>query len=183
MAMMYVALLRGINVGGNRKVEMKRLKFCFESVGMSAVKTYINSGNVIFSTNEVPLSQLASHLERALEKEFGFNIPVVVRTFDQLQTIIHHLPTTWQNNDQTKCDVLFLWEEIDHPDILDRLGIKPDLEVVKYVAGAVLWYLPRQNVTRSALLKLVGTKLYSQMTVRNCNTVRKLYDLLKDVQD
>lgn len=178
--MKYVALLRGINVGGNNKVEMRRLKACFEAEGMKEVKTYINSGNVIFSSSEISADKLVTLLEKALAKEFGFTVKIVIRTVKQLEKIVQELPAEWKNDEQTKCDVLFLWEAIDKPSLLDELGIKPELEEVKYVTGAVLWCIPRQNVTRSGLMKLVGTKMYAQMTIRNCNTVRKLYELMRE---
>ena len=90
-----------------------------------------------------------------------------------------HCPTDWSNDESAKCDVMFLAEEIDSPDILARLTIKPDIDEVRYVPGAVLWRVERPKATRSGMLKLVGTELYAQMTVRNCNTARKLGALVR----
>lgn len=177
--MVYVALLRGINVGGNNKVDMKQLKASFEDAGMRAVKTYINSGNVIFVGDETDPTTLTEILETIIEKTFGFRVKVLLRSIDDIRAVADRLPETWQNNADMKCDVLFLWEQYDSPSVLQQLTIKPDLEDVEYVAGAILWRVDRQNVTRSGLIKLVGTDLYKHMTIRNCNTVRKLLLLME----
>ena len=176
--MIYVALLRGINVGGNSQVEMSRLKTVFEKLGFSEVSTYINSGNVIFSSNKLTEVKLASAIEKGIEDEFGFNVHVIVRTKGYFKQILKELPDSWQNDKAMKCDVMFLWEEIHNPDILNELMIKPDIEDVKYVSGAIIWRVDRKNAAKSGALKLMGTPLYKKLTIRNCNTVRKLYSLM-----
>ena len=173
----YVALLRGINVGGNRTVEMARLRATFECVGMTAVRTYINSGNVIFET-DAARATLGSLLERAIEAEFAFPVRVLLRDAANIRALARALPAEWSNGPEAKCDVMFLAEEIDSPAILERLTIKPGIDEVRYVPGAILWRVDRAHVTRSGMFKLNGTELYGQMTVRNCNTARKLAALL-----
>ena len=175
--MTYVALLRGINVGGNRIVDMKTLKTVFESVGMTDVRTYINSGNVIFATKLRSRQRIADLLEEAIEKRFGFDVGVLVRSAADLRKIVEAIPTKWTNDAAWKCDVLFLWEDVDRRSILDELGVKPEIETVRYAPGAVIWGIDRKNVSRSRMPKLVGTALYKRMTVRNCNTARKLLEL------
>ena len=179
--MIYVALLRGINVGGNNKVEMKRLKAVFEQAGMENVSTYINSGNVFFTSNQQS-KVIVPALEKAIKDEFGFAIKVLVRDLETIQKVINTLPDEWQNNDQMKCDVMFLWESIDSQKIMDKLTIKPDIDDVLYVNGALLWRVDRKNVTRSGMMKLVGTNLYAHMTIRNCNTARKLLERMLQTQ-
>ena len=175
--MRYVALLRGINVGGNNKVDMKVLKNAFERAGMTDVKTYINSGNVIFTDTIHTAQEITKKLETIIEQTFGFAVKVLLRDRSQIQAIIASLPESWQNNSVMKCDIMFLWDEVDSADILESLTIKQEIEDVKYVHGAILWRVDRHNTTRSGMLKLVGTDLYRQMTIRNCNTVRKLAQL------
>jgi uncharacterized protein (DUF1697 family) len=75
--------------------------------------------------------------------------------------------------------VIFLGEEVDAPEVLEQLVIKPDIDEVRYVPGAVLWRVERSKVTRSGLMRLVGTELYAQTTVRNCNTLRKLAGMMQ----
>lgn len=176
--MVYVALLRGINVGGNRKVDMKLLKATFEKVGMENVRTYINSGNVVFQSEPLGHKHLADTLEKAIEIDFGFHVKVLLRDMDDMRATVESLPDTWQNDKDMKCDVMFLWEDFDSPKILEQLTTKPEIDDVTYVKGALLWRVDRDNVTRSGMLKIVGTDLYKNMTIRNCNTTRKLLDIM-----
>lgn len=179
--MVYIALLRGINVGGNSKVEMKRLKEIFEKAGLLNVSTYINSGNVIFESTEMS-EKLTVYLEKAVEKEFGFKIKIVVKSLKDIEAIAGKLPDNWKNDLEMKTDVMFLWEDVDNKKVLESLIIKPELDNVIYVEGALLWMVKRKDITRSGMLRLVGTPLYKQMTIRNCNTLRKLLSLMKSVK-
>jgi uncharacterized protein (DUF1697 family) len=176
--MTYVALLRGINVGGNSKVSMADLKDVFSQAGMVNVTTYINSGNVIFDCKASPASRLAGKLERAIENCVGFNVKVIVITKQTLLSLYKALPPSWSNDHSMKCDVMFLWENVDSPDIIEQLPIRPELDNVIYKPGALFWSIDRKDATRSGMYKLVGTPLYKQMTVRNCNTLRKLAAML-----
>lgn len=176
--MIYVALLRGINVGGHNKVNMRKLKDVFEATGMTDVSTYINSGNVVFRSNSKSATRLAATLEQAIKKSFGFAVKVLVRDQASIKSLVQALPADWSNDTGMKCDVMFLWAAIDHPKILEQLTIKPDIDRVRYAPGALLWSVDRDKVTRSGMMKLVGTDPYRQMTIRNCNTLRKLADLM-----
>lgn len=180
--MIYVALLRGINVGGNSKVEMARLKGVFEKIGHVNVSTYINSGNVIFESPDQNGKKLVKKLEGAIEKEFGFNIKVVVKSLKEMEVIFEKLPDSWKNDTEVKTDVMFLWESVDNKKVLENLIIKPGLDNVVYIKGALLWMVKRKDVTRSGMMRLAGTPLYKQMTIRNCNTFRKLLSLMKAVK-
>jgi uncharacterized protein (DUF1697 family) len=131
--MVYIALLRGINVGGNNKIDMKLLKTAFEQVGMNSVVTYINSGNIIFTDNDHSKSKISHILEEAIHANFGLQIKVVVRSFDDFKKVMHSLPESWTNDQQMKSDVLFLWDEINDESVLDKLVIKPEIDTVKYV--------------------------------------------------
>lgn len=176
--MMYTALLRGINVGGNSKVEMPRLRALFEDLGFKDVKTYINSGNVIFSSNQKDTKKICSKIEQGIEKEFGFPVPTIIKSADQLKTIAEAIPQDAQNNNDMKCDVLFLWDEVDDPEVLNDLDIREGIDNVKYVPGAIIWTVKRSDINKSRLLKIVGTPFYKKVTIRNCNTSRRLIELL-----
>ncbi|RAU97933.1 DUF1697 domain-containing protein [Paenibacillus sp. YN15] len=193
--MIYVALLRGINVGGNNKVDMKRLKAAFEQAGMRQVVTYINSGNIVFSWDAEEAAsgrslsgeqeqelkrKLAGILEEAILREFNLPIRVVIRSLKDIREVIRHLPEAWTNDDTMRSDVLFLWAEADAPEVLDELKFKPEIDRVLYAPGAVLWSVDRANATRSGMQKLIGTKLYGLMTVRNVNTTRKIHQLMEE---
>ena len=80
-----------------------------------------------------------------------------------------------------KCDVLFLWDEVDGETLLRELEIKPNIDTVIYAPGAVLWAVDKCNATKSGLLKFVGTSPYKKTTVRNVNTTRKIYAIMKEL--
>ena len=180
--MIYVALLRGINVGGNNKVNMKELKTVFEEAGMSAVKTYINSGNIMFAASTHAKGELSDILEGAIHSHFGLAIKVLVYDLGNFQRIAASIPEDWSNDKDMKSDVWFLWDEVDDQSVLEQLTIKPDIDRVKYVPGAVLSSVDRDKVTKSGLSKIIGTRLYKLVTVRNVNTVRKLLELMREME-
>lgn len=177
--MEYVALLRGINVGGKNKIDMNMLKQTFENAGMEDVVTYINSGNIIFSAGEGKSSELSRILEGAILQDFDLQIKVLLRNMEEFEKVMNVLPDTWKNDKEIKSDVVFLWEDIDDESLMERLKIRPEIDTVKYVPGVLLWSVERKNSGKSGLSKVVGTELYKQMTIRNVNTVRKIYDLMK----
>ncbi len=189
-----VALLRGINVGGKNKLNMKELKAAFERAGLQQVSIYINSGNILFQieadddslvvgAESSGYQALATSLEGVIRADFGLDVPVVLRDLEQYRLVIEALPSDWTNDSEHKSDVMFLWDEVDNPDILDSLPIRPDIDTVLYAPGAVLWTVPKRVVTKSGLMKLAGTELYRRMTVRNVNTTRKLWELMQDMVD
>ncbi|WP_068505502.1 DUF1697 domain-containing protein [Paenibacillus kribbensis] len=177
--MIYIALLRGINVGGKNKINMKKLKETFEKSGMSHVTTYINSGNIIFSSKVQSNEELSLQLEQAILEDFSLPIRVIVRNMAEIQTIMETLPEEWSNDTQMKSDVLFLWDEINDISVLDKLPLKPGIGNVVYTPGAILFSVSREHAIKSGITKLAGSSLYQQMTVRNVNTTRQIYKLMQ----
>jgi uncharacterized protein (DUF1697 family) len=171
--MRYVALLRGINVGGNHKVEMKNLKAIFESLGCINVSTYINSGNVIFES-KVDQKNISKKVEDGLKKEFEFEIPVLIKTEKEIKKIAEAIPRNWQNDSVQRTDVAYLFPEMDSIKIINELPVKKDFIEVRYIKGAIYWNVRRENVYKSNLAKIISHKLYKSMTVRNVNTARYL---------
>lgn len=178
--MTYVALLRGINVGGNNKIEMVRLKQTFERLGFSDVKTFIASGNVIFHTDESDKEVLAGKIESAIKDDFRISIKVLLLDLKSIDNLVKSIPSSWVNDKQMKCDVMFLWKEVDSKEVLKQLPFDPKIEDVLYIKGAVIWRIDRDKASKSRMFKIVGTKLHQLMTVRNPNTVRKLYELMQE---
>ncbi len=180
--MVYLALLRGINVGGNNKIAMQDLQKLFEDLGFNNVVTYINTGNIIFSSNKYDQSAIVQDLELAIISKFNLNIKVITRSYANITELVDMLPDDWQNDKQVKSDVMFLWPESDSKSVLSELTIK-DFDRVIYAPGAVLWSVDRADQGRSGMGKLVGTKLYKQMTIRNVNTARKLFEIMKQASE
>ncbi len=179
----YVALLRGINVGGNNKVEMSKLKKVFEKLGFSNVSTYINSGNVIFEVDKggdvdgTDDASLADKIEKSLYKTFGFNIRVVLRDSKNIQKICKEVPLDCTNDTEQKTDVLFLWDEFDNKKSIDLIAMT-EVDNLRYISGAIVWNVKRVDYKKSGMNKFIGTKVYKNMTARNINTVRKLGELM-----
>lgn len=180
--MIYLALLRGINVGGKNKVDMRELKATFEESGMSDVSTYINSGNVVFRDNRRKPPRITSVLEKSIEAGIGLPIKVLVRDLPAIRKVVKSLPGTWTTDATMRCDVMFLWEGFDRKDILAELQVKPEIEDVVYVPGAIIWRIDRSNQNKSRMTKVVGTDLYKGMTIRNSNTVRKLAEMMESAE-
>lgn len=171
--MEYIALLRGINVGGNQKVEMKKLKVLFESLGCTNVSTYINSGNIFFESAESK-ENMHAKVETRLKKEFGFDIPSLIKTKQEIKKIADAIPEAWQNDSVQRTDVAYLFKDVDSKKIVDILPIKKEFIDIKYVEGAIVWNVKRKNINKSRLSKIISHKLYQFMTVRNVNTARYL---------
>ncbi|WP_082687053.1 DUF1697 domain-containing protein [Bacillus sp. FJAT-27445] len=124
-------------------------------------------------------TELSRILEEAIHVDFGLQIKVLVRSIDDVRGIINAIPDTWKNDKDMKSDVLFIWEEIDDETVLENLVIKPNIDKVMYVPGAILWSLDKKNATKSGMSKIIGSKVYKQVTVRNVNTARKIYELMQ----
>lgn len=171
--MKYIALLRGINVGGHKRVEMKKLRALFESLGCINVSTYINSGNILFESGERQ-ENLHNKVAISLQREFGFDIPTLIKTYQEIKKIADAIPNTWQNDSEQKTDVAYLFKEIDFKEIVDLLPIKKEFIALKYVEGAIIWNVKRKDVNKSHLTQIIAHELYQSMTVRNVNTARYL---------
>lgn len=174
----YIALLRGINVGGNNKVEMKRLKELFESHGYINVTTYINSGNVLFDTTEIDPGVLATKIETVLQKNFGFHIPTIVRDKKRFKKLVESIPPEWDNGTEQKTDILFLWDSFDSKKSLQLLTLTDGVDTVLYHNGSIIWNIVRSGYSQSGVRKFIGSPLYKHMTARNVHTVRALNALL-----
>lgn len=179
--MRYVALLRGVNVGGNHRVPKAEFQEVLEKLGFRDVVIYINSGNAVFTSDEVPKAQ---EVQSALEAHFGFSIPTLVLSGEKIKAIAAAIPDDWTNDapkpDKSgqKSDVLYLFDEANTPGIIEQLGHRPDVEVMRYVDGAVLANVTRANQSKYSLVRVIGTPLYQQMTVRNITTAKKLAELV-----
>ncbi len=176
--MRYVALLRGINVGGNGKVPMVELKQCFEGLGFTDVQTYINSGNVIFSATGSSAS-LCKQIETCLEQQFGWRIAVVVYDVGQYKAIVENAPTAWGTDDSWKHNALFLLPPYDMDDIVSAIGeLKPDIEMLIPGDGVLYQSMSKELFGKTTTGKLASSPAYKRMTIRNFNTTMKLYELL-----
>jgi len=182
-ATVFVALLRGVNVGGNNIISMKSLKTSFEKLGFSNVSTYINSGNILFKTKEPDARKLETKIEAMLSREYKLGCKVVVRSFSEMASLIQNLPKGWDGDKDWKYNVIFLRHSIDSEEVLERLGPKPEIEKVVYYPGTLLWSARISDLKRTSMDRLSSQKLFQDMTVRNTNTTRKLYELMNKMSE
>ncbi|HEV2235227.1 MAG TPA: DUF1697 domain-containing protein [Ktedonobacterales bacterium] len=178
----YVALLRGINVGGNNIISMADLKACVERLGHKRVRTYINSGNVIFQSASADARQIERALEEALAPRFKAPIAVVARTLAEMRATLASVPPGWLTAADLRCYVIFLRHTIDRPELLERFTLKPAIEDLRYAPGTLFWSTRLDSLTKSSLSKqLNGRAVFQEMTVRNLNTLQKLCALMGEV--
>ena len=174
----YVALLRGINVGGKTLVKMAELRDCVEGLGFDDVSTFIASGNVLFEGDEDDPAKLAGKIERAIEKRFSLPVKVVVIDRRAYARIVKAIPREWLGDGSIRANVAFVRRGTDAKQVVRELEPDPEIEHVKAVDGAILWATKRDALNRSVMRKLIGGAQYKELTVRNLNTTLKLNELL-----
>jgi len=175
--MLYVAFLRGINVGGKTIVSMAAIKQALVDLGLSDVRTYINSGNVIFSTRASDSQRLGARIEKTLEERTGMPIKALVMDHMGLKRLVDAIPRNWVDDKTMRTYVLLLWKQLDDRKILERLPVRPGVDNVRYAPGAVIWQVDRKDIAKSRMSRLIGTPDYKQITIRSANTMRKLNEL------
>lgn len=176
--MRYIALLRGINVGGKNKVSMSDLKDCFENAGFQNTTTYINSGNVIFDCEEQSLINLTNYCKKILEKEFGFLIDLALIDVHTLKEALEQVPKWWGDDPNSKHNAIFIIQPATAEEIIAEAGkIKPEYEQLYAYKEIIFWSAPLKTFSRTRWSKIVGTKAYQYITIRNANTIKKLLEL------
>lgn len=180
---LFVALLRGVNVGGKNMIRMSSLKESFERMGFGDVATYINSGNIIFKTQEGDARKLERSIEGMLSSKYELECKVVVRSLSEMADLVESLPETWDGDGRWKYNVIFLRHSIDSENILDGLKPESDIEQIVYRPGTLLWSARISDLSRTSMHKLSGQKLFQEITVRNTNTTKKLFELMKKMAE
>lgn len=173
----YVALLRGINVGGNKKVPMAQLRGLLEGLGYTDVATLLQSGNAVFTSKEKSPAKLAKQLEAAIAKEFGFEVAIILRTRDELAAAIKANPLPGAEDAPSQFVVTFLSDVPDQKRLkeIDPAAYLPD--EFRVVGREIYARFP--NGIRDSKLAVVlgGPRLGVTPTARNWNTVTKLLEL------
>ena len=174
--MKYVAFLRGINVGGKNKIKMETLREVCAALGFENVKTYINSGNVIFETPKTDDKNLAAQLESAIEKEFDLKIKVIVRSMSEIEEIIKNNPFEGQFENDKDLHVFFLDEELTAEKREQLLSNNNENEMFA-VRNREIFYLSHVSFSDSLMGKdFIGKKLKIYATARNWRTVNKILE-------
>ncbi|HIV57960.1 MAG TPA: DUF1697 domain-containing protein [Candidatus Stackebrandtia faecavium] len=171
----YLALLRGINVGKNSTVPMARLREVFAELGCADVRTYIQSGNVVFRFDDDP-HELRSHLATAINDSFGLAVPVLLRDRTELDAVVRDYPFADRDLDPSKVGVGFLAHETT--DDIDLRPSRGKEEIVR--AGRELYIHYPDGMGRSALTPAFFQRRLpnNPMTVRNWRTVMRLHTMM-----
>jgi uncharacterized protein (DUF1697 family) len=177
----YVALLRGINVGGNNLIKMPALKACFEEHGLLGVATYIQSGNVVFSARQAGAAEaLARALERRLASTFRCEPRVALRTRTQMQEIVGRAPDGFgADAAKYRYDVIYLLAPLSAPEAMKSVALAPGVDAAHAGKGVLYFSRLISGASRSRLSKLIGLPVYQNMTIRNWNTTTKLLRLVE----
>ncbi len=176
---LYIALLRGINVGGHKVIKMADLKRVFESIGLKQVKTYIQSGNIVFESEE-DINFLKDRIQSEIKNEFDFDVPVMLRTYGEFINIIKQCPYEVHSLlEGESVHVAFLANVLSEEETSQLLTFKSELEDC-YIDEKVA-YLFFKNSIRNSKLMNQFQKLHTPATVRNWRTVNKLKAIVESM--
>jgi len=177
----YISMLRGINVGGQKRVKMADLKIVYESLGFINVKTYIQSGNVIFESTTSNVGKFKRNIEHNIEKAFGFYVSVIIRSKEEFESIIKRNPFVIQGSaeDDTKLLVTFLTDAPPESiaKTVQQFVTKPEGLVVR--GKEIYLHCPNGYGKSKLSNSFLERKLSVTATTRNWKTVKKLYELSK----
>lgn len=175
-----IAILRGINVGGKRKILMADLKAMFEEMGFSAVKTYIQSGNVLFTSDTLSDNQeLSRMIEEAIQHRFGFEVPVIIRTSQELEDIVQQNPFWNDGTDINRLHLTFLNEEPTEAHKQQAESYHYEVDKFAIIGKEVFIYCDGKYHQSKLTNTFFEKKLNVKATTRNWKTVRKLLELSK----
>ncbi len=175
----WLALLRGINVGGKNVIRMADLRSCFEAEGFRDVVTYIQSGNVIFRAPETAPRALTTRIEEMLASAFGYQARIALRSREQLEAVVAGAPAGFGSQpDRYRYDTLFLRPPLTASAAMEEVLVRPGVD--EAWAGEGVLYFSRliSQASRSYLSRLVSMPVYRDMTIRNWNTTTRLLRLM-----
>ena len=180
----YVAMLRGINVGGHKKIKMDRLRESFEALGFDAVKTYIQSGNVVFKAGKSAPPALSKKIEERIVKDFGFSALVITRTMDEFAQAVAGNPFLKKSGvapvidiDKEKLHVMFLPATPSTPDLKQLQGLTTEPDQSRCLGKEIYFYLPNGVAHSSLANNPLERKLLHTATMRNWRTVTTLHQM------
>jgi uncharacterized protein (DUF1697 family) len=170
----FVAFLRGINVGGKNIIKMTDLKKTVEKCGFTNVSTFIQSGNVIFESGETSIQKVTQILEQSLSKAFNYQSRIVLVSDNRLKQVLSEVPDNWKNNNNLRCYIAFIKEPVTPSDVLAEVKLKDGIDSVKVGKGVLYMSTILSGITKSGFTKLIGSKVYQDITIRNYSTVYKI---------
>lgn len=177
----YIALLRGINISGKNKVSMPLLKTAFEDIGFSNVSTYINSGNVLFSSDVIDKNEIITRSKAVIEERFMLNVPVTIISLKELKEALDHAPKWWDkpSDEEVIHQAIFLIPPITIEEMYKAVGeAKDDYEQIDYYKNVIFWSASRATLSKTRWYKIASSSVNNDVTIRNASTTKKLLLLL-----
>lgn len=176
----YIALLRGINVGGKNIIKMADLRACFEGMGFKDVRTYIQSGNVLFWASEMEQAKLATRVEAGLSTAFDYQGVVVLRSGEEMKAVVAQAPEGFGREPDTyRYDVIFLKEPLSSAEVIKTVPTKPGVDAIYPGNGVVYFSRLTAKASSSRLSRVISMPIYQYMTIRNWRTTSKLVGMIK----
>lgn len=174
----YIALLRAINVGGYRKIKMADLRNMFEKLGFKNVQTYIQSGNVIFDSDEEDSDKLSQSIEEKIKSDFGHDVPVMIRTRDKLKNLINDNPFEGQDEDPFMLYVTFFLETPPQEKQQEMTSLSSEIERFEFLNGELFSLIDKKtdqktNFSNGYVEKIIGIP----GTGRNWRSVNKIFEM------
>jgi uncharacterized protein (DUF1697 family) len=177
----YVALLRGINVGGKNLIKMTALKACFEEHGFRHVATFIQSGNVLFETAGAGTAQLVAQIEGILAAAFRYPASIVLRSQRQMRDIVARAPTGFGTRpDRYRYNVIFLKESLRAATAIKSVVLREGVDEARAGSGVLYFSHLISKASQSRLSRIISLPIYQSMTIRNWNTTTRLLRLLEE---
>lgn len=172
----YIALLRGINVGGKNKISMPALKAAFEAIGFFDVRTYINSGNVIFSTNIQDERELSKKSKAIVLDTFMLDIPIMVISAKALKQTLEHAPEWWGTvNKEVYDNAIFVIAPARVEDVFETIGdAHMEYERISHYGNVIFWSASLAAFSKTKYSKIASSSVNQKVTIRNANTIKKL---------
>ncbi len=176
----YVAMLRGINVGRGKVVKMERLRASLESLGLSEVRTYVQSGNVVFNSKQKSGAELSKKIEAKIQRDFGFAVPVILKTSKEIEQTVRDNPLVKEKGiDHSKLHVTFLSDAPAAAAVKTLEPLATSRERFRVLNREVYLYCP-DGYGRSKLTNTTIEKKFSLVaTTRNWRTVNALLEMAK----
>lgn len=174
----YVALLRGINVGGKNLVSMSDLAASFSDAGYDDVRTHSQSGNVLFTTSRAGGPRLEKAIETMLEKRFGIPILVVIRSRDELAATIKAAPAD-HGSKKLRSEVIFLKHPLTAEQAMAEVPeLREGVDAIAPGPGALYFSRVAARATKTRIQKFLALPIFQQMTMRTWSTTQRLLELL-----
>ena len=178
----FVSILRGINVSGHNLISMDALRKMYKDLGFSNITTYVQSGNVVFTSTNTDPEKLEKKIAQQLKNSFGFDVPVIVLTIDKLQRIIDNNPFSKDlSKDQVFLHVTFFSSKPDMQQVSTIEEKKPAGEEIAVTEHAVYLYCPNGYGNTKLSNTFLEAKLKVEATTRNWKTTNKLLEIAKSL--